>query len=109
MSFRYLGCTVVKGIGWAFVLPLVTAVVFVSVVPVADQPETAFNEIDAPVSQTTPVAPWVRFTPPHEVSVILLSSVTHPSKAIRISFESISLAMHWHRSPLPELLCTLLI
>jgi hypothetical protein len=98
-----------KGIGWAFVLPLVTVVVFMSVVPVADQPETAFNEIDAPVNQTTPVAPWVRFAAPHEVCIILPRSFGCAGEAIRTSIESISLAMHLHLSPLPEVLCTLLI
>jgi len=100
---------VVKRIGWASVLPLVMTVVFVSVVPVADQPETAFNEIDAPVNQTTPVAPRVRLTPPHELRIVLPRSFTRMSEGIRSSLESISRPMHWHLSPLPELLCTLLI
>ena len=99
----------VKGIGWAFVLPLVTAVVFISVVPVADQYETPFNEINTPVNQTTPVAPWVRFARPHEISIILPRSFSPTSEAIRTSIESISLAMRWQLSPLRELLCTLLI
>ena len=99
----------VKGIGWAFVLPLVTAVVFISAVPVADQPETPFNEINTPVNQTTPVAPWVRFALPHEISIILPRSFSPTGEAIRTSIESISLAMRGHLSPLRELLCTLLI
>jgi hypothetical protein len=109
MFFPTWGALVVKGIGWAFVLSLVTAVVFISVVPVADQPETAFNEIDTPVNQTTPVTLSVRFARPHEISIILPRSFSPTSEMIRTSIESISLAMHWHLSPLRELLCTLLI
>lgn len=109
MFFPTWGALLVKRIGWAFVLPLVTAVVFISVVPVADQPETAFNEIDAPVNQTTAVAPWLRFAPPHEVPIVLPRSFTRTSEGIRTSLESISRPMHWHLSPLRELLCTLLI
>jgi hypothetical protein len=100
----------VKRIGWAFVLPLVMAVVFVSVVPVVDQPETRFNEIDSPVNQTTAVAPWVRFAPPHELPVVLPRSLTRTSERIRLSLESISRRpMQSHLSPLRALLCTLLI
>ena len=109
MFFPTWSVLVVKRIGWASVLPLVMAVVFVSVVPVADQPETAFNEIDAPVNQTTAVAPRVRFAPPHELPVVLPRSLTRMSEGIRMSLESISRPMHWHLSPLRELLCTLLI
>ena len=94
---------------WAVLLLLATAVTFVSVMPMADLPETAFNEIDTPVNQTTPVAPWVKFVPPVEVRFILPRSFGHTSDGIRTSVESISLATHWHLSPLRELLCTFLI
>ena len=94
---------------WAFLLLLATAVTFVSVMPMADLPETAFNEIDTPVNQTTPVAPWVKFVPPIEVRFILPRSVDHTGDGIRTSVESISLATHWHVSPLRELLCTFLV
>ena len=100
----------VKRSGWTFVLLLVTAVALTSVVPVADQPETAFNEIDTPVNQATRVAPSVRFAPPHELRIILPRSFIRTSEVIRTPIESISLAMHWHLStPLRELLCTFLI
>ena len=94
---------------WAFLLLLATAVTFVSVLPIADLPETAFNEIDTPVNQTTPVAPWVKFVPPVEVRVILRRSFDHTRDGIRTSAESVSLAPHWRVNPLRELLCTFLI
>jgi hypothetical protein len=88
---------------------LATVVTLVSVMPMADLPETAFNEIDTPVNQTTPVAPWVKSVPPVEVRLILPRSFAHTGDGIRISVESISLATHWRVSPLCELLCTFLI
>ncbi len=94
---------------WAFLLLLAVAVTFVSVMPMADLPETAFNEIDTPVNQTTPVAPWVKFVPPVKVRFILPRAFDHTDDGIRTSVESISLATHWHVSPLRELLCTFLI
>jgi hypothetical protein len=94
---------------WAFLLLLAVAVAFVSVMPMADLPETAFNEIDTPVNQTTPVAPWAKFVPPVEVRFVLPRSFDHTDDGIRTSVESISLATHWHLSPLRELLCTFLI
>jgi len=103
------GARVFKRSKWAVLLLLATAVAFVSVMPMADLPETAFNEIDTPVNQTTPVAPWVKFVPPVEVRFILPRSFGHTGDGIRISVESTSLATHWHLSPLRELLCTFLI
>ena len=94
---------------WAFLLLLATAVTFVSSVPMADLPATAYNEIDTPVNQTTPVAPWVKFVPPVEVRFILPRSFNRTGDGIRTSVESISLATHWHMNPLRELLCTFLI
>jgi hypothetical protein len=94
---------------WTFLLLLVTAVTFISVVPQPDLPETAFNEIDTPVNQTTPVAPWMKFAPPVQAPVILPRSFSRTGDGIRTSVESISLAPHWHLSPLRELLCTFLI
>jgi hypothetical protein len=93
---------VLKRSKWAFLLLLATAVTFVSVMPMADQPETAFNEIDTPVNQTTPVAPWVKFVPPVGVRFILSRSFDHTGEGIRTSVESVSLAPHWHVSPLRE-------
>lgn len=94
---------------WAFLLLLAAAVTYVSVMPMADLPETAFNEVDTPVNQTTPVAPWMKFVPPVEVRFILPRSFDHTGDGIRTSVESVSLAPHWHVNPLRELLCTFLI
>jgi hypothetical protein len=101
---------VVKRRGWTFVVPLVIAVILVSAVPVPDQPETAFNEIDTPVNQTIPVAPRVRIAPPLQAPVILPRSFTRAmDQIVRTSVESITLGSHGHLSPLSELLCTFLI
>jgi hypothetical protein len=76
----------------------------------ADQPETAFNEIDTPVNQTTHVAAWVRIPPPHKLPIILSRSLNRTSEVVPTSIEPTSLAMHWHLStPIRELLCTFLI
>jgi hypothetical protein len=106
---RHWGVFVVKRCDWTFLLFLATAVIFISVVPKVDDPETAFNEIDTPVNQTIPVAPWVKFAPPTGVPIILPRSFGRTCDGVRMSVESISLPTHWHSSPLRELLCTLLI
>ena len=93
---------------WSFLLLLVTAVTFVSVAPMVDLPQTAFNEIDTPINQTTPVAPWVKFVPPVQVRFIP-RSFNRSGDGIRTAVEPISIATHWHVSPLRELLCTFLI
>ena len=98
----------VKRSEWIFLLLVVAVVIFIFVVPMADNPETAFNEIDTPVNQIIPVAPWMKFAPPTSVP-ILLRSFSRTGDGIRTSVESISLPTHWHLSPLRELLCTLLI
>jgi hypothetical protein len=92
-----------------FLLVLVTAVFFASVVPVADDPETAFNEIDTPVNQTSAVAPRIILALPARVPIFPLGSLSHAGNSIRTSIESISLPTHRHSNPLRELLCTLLI
>ena len=104
-----LGGLVVKRSGWVFVLALVTAVVFMSVVPLADQPETAFNEIDTPINETTPVSLWTRFAPPLQVPIVLPRLFRWTSEGKRTLIDPPSFAMHSHLSPLPELLCTFLI
>ena len=95
--------------GRTFLLILVTTVFFASVVPVADDPETAFNESDIPVNQTSAVAPRITFALPARVPIFPLGSPSRAGNAIRTSVESISLPTHRHSNPLRELLCTLLI
>jgi hypothetical protein len=103
------GVLVLKRSEWKFLLLLVIAVICTSVVPRADNPETAFNEIDTPVNQTTPVAPWMKFAPPPRAPIVLLGSFGRTGGRIRTSVESTSLPTHWHLNPLRELLCTFLV
>jgi hypothetical protein len=106
---RHWGVFVVKRCDWTLLLLVASAVIFVSVVPKVDDPETAFNEIDTPINQTIPVAPWVKFAPPTRVPIILPRSFGPNKRRDSHAVESISLPTHWHSSPLRELLCTLLI
>jgi hypothetical protein len=94
---------------WTFLFVLVTALAFTSVVPVADDPEIAFNEIDTPVNQTTTVAPRIIFALPTRVLIFALGLLSRADQSIRISVESISHPTHRYSHPLRELLCTLLI
>jgi hypothetical protein len=64
------GVYVFKCSGVAFVLSLVAAVVLAAIVPIPDQPETSFNEVDTPVNEATLVAP-VRIIPPTEMQSFL--------------------------------------
>ena len=96
-------------IGRTFLLVLVTAICFAFVVPVADDPKTAFNEIDTPVNQTIAVAPRIIFSLPARVPIFPLGTLSRAGNSIRTSVESISLPKHRHLNPLRELLCTLLI
>lgn len=61
---------VFKCSGFAFVLSLVAAVVLAAIVPIPDQPETSFNEVDTPVNEATLVAP-VRIMPPTELQNVM--------------------------------------
>jgi len=90
------------------VLALAAAVIFMSAAPLADQPETAFNEIDTPINQTTPVSLWTRFSPPAQVFIVVPRSFswTIEGNGNRVNP---SFAVRLHLSPLRELLCTFLI
>ena len=96
--------------GFAFVFSLVVAVILAAIVPIPDQPETSFNEVDTPVNEATLVAP-VRITPPTEVQTVM-------SRPIRIMApEMRGLLMVGSRfsltqmpsGPVRALLCTFLI
>ena len=104
------GVPVVKRSRWALVLSLITMVTLVSIVPIADQPETAFNENDTPVNAGTPIAP-LRVAPPSSVPMVLPGpvKVTGSENIARMSVVSKSIPTHWHPSPLCNLLCTFLI
>jgi hypothetical protein len=103
-----VGVVVVKRSEWSLLLFVVIAVIFVSVVPFADNPETAFNESDTPVHQTTPISPWVNFAFLTRVPIITPKSFGRAGDKIRRR-GPISLPTRCHLSPLRELLCTLLI
>jgi hypothetical protein len=55
---------VVKALRWMLVLFLLGAGVCMSVVPSEDLPETAYNEVDAPVISARPLAPRIKLTRP---------------------------------------------
>jgi hypothetical protein len=64
------------------VLSLVVAVILAAIVPIPDQPETSFNEVDTPVNEATLVAP-VRITPPTEMQSVLSRPIGIMAKDIR--------------------------
>lgn len=91
------------------VLAIVTAVIFACVVPIADQPETPFNEADTPVNQATVIAP-VRIAPPSEMTTLLPAfRATTAQETPRTPVEPKSAPMHSVSVPLHSLLCTFLI
>jgi len=96
--------------GFSFVLSLVVAVILAAIVPIPDQPETSFNEVDTPVNEATLVAP-VRIAPLAEMQRVLSRPILIMGAAIRVAvlvgFGS-SLT-HRPSSPLRALLCTFLI
>lgn len=100
---------VVKRANSTFVLAVVVAVMLACIVPIADQPETAFNEADFPVNQAAVIAP-VRIAPP--------SQITTPLPAVRVASAQVMQRMPVERNlppmrsgsvPLRSLLCTFLI
>jgi hypothetical protein len=99
----------VKHTGLIFVLSLVTALILACTVPVADQPETSFNEADTPVNQATVIAP-IRIAPPSEVTAVLPafgSSSAQETKPSLVAPKSVPL--HRASVPLHSLLCTFLV
>jgi hypothetical protein len=100
---------VAKRIGLTFVLPLVTAVILACTLPVADRPETSFNEADTPVNQATVIAP-VRIAPPSEMTLLLRPFTATSAQATkRMLVEPKSESMYSFSIPLRSLLCTFLI
>jgi hypothetical protein len=104
------GVYVFKCSEFAFVLSLVVAVVLAAIVPIPDQPETSFNEVDTPVNEATLVAP-VRITPPTEVQ----SVVSRPIRIMGTEMRELVLAgsgsslTHRPSGPVHALLCIFLI
>ena len=91
------------------ILSIVTAVILACVVPIADQPETPFNEADTPVNQATVIAP-VRIASPSEMTPLLPAfRATSGQKTSRMPVEPKPAPMYSASVPLRSLLCTFLI
>jgi hypothetical protein len=100
---------VVKRTGLTFVLSLVTAVILACIVPIADRPETSFNEADTPVNQATVIAP-IRIAPPSEATAELPAfRATSAQETKRNLAVPKSVPMYRASVPLRSLLCTFLI
>jgi hypothetical protein len=97
---------------WTFVLLLLSAVVCVSAIPQTDLPETSYNEVDAPVNQSPPVVPGVRFVRPAIAPVILPRQVCEAGLGITSpALERKAACTPVRRDPhsLQDILCTFLI
>jgi hypothetical protein len=97
---------VTKRSKWIWVLPLIAAVVLAAAVPMADQPQTSFNEIDTPVNVTNPVSPFVK----SELSLIFAATVLRlfgpmSERMVRTSVEPRFAAIHFPVSLPLEFLC----
>lgn len=92
-----------------FVLSLATMVAVASIAPLPDQPETSFNENDAPVNCAIPVSAMTADTFPCEtVRAVPIPRRSSAGKA-QASLNATSLLVHWHAESLRELLCAFLI
>jgi hypothetical protein len=90
------------------VLSIVTAVILACVVPIADQPETPFNEADTPVNQATVIAP-VRVAPPSEMTLLPAFRATSAQETSRMPVEPKPAPRYSASVSLRSLLCTFLI
>jgi hypothetical protein len=94
------------------VLFLLGAAVCAFALPRVDQPETAFNEADAPINLARPVRLSIGVASPNVDPIIalptlrLLAAVGIDSNLL---FEPATVPRQRHPHPLQELLCTLLI
>jgi hypothetical protein len=102
----------VKRSVYTLFLFLTASVLLVSVVPLSDIPETAYNETETPVNQGPPVQPGTTFLRPSITSVILPKRVREAGRCVG----SQSLKRHgayplYPRDPrsLQVLLCTYLL
>ena len=106
VSYLHLGAFVTKRSKWIWVLPLIAAVVLAAAVPMADQPETSFNEIDTPVNVTNPVSPFVRSALSLIFSAVVLRLFSGTSEhMVSTSVEPRFAAIHFPISSPLELLC----
>jgi hypothetical protein len=97
---------------YALFLFLTASVLLVSVIPLSDIPETAYNETETPVNQGPPVLPGTTFVRPPITSVVLLKRVREAGRCVG----SQSLKRHGAYPPYPRdprslqvLLCTYLL
>lgn len=103
-----MGLLVVNRTGSTFVISLLSAVILACIVPVADQPETSFNEADIPVNQAVVIAP-IRIAGPSEMTTLLpafRATSAHEMKRMIVGPKSVSL--YSDSVPLRFLLCTFL-
>jgi hypothetical protein len=97
------GAMALKRFYWIFVFCLLVGVFGGSAVTPVDQPETAFNESDAPVNLALPSRAPLRFFRPVSDSIVIPLDVV----SIRVLPSVIPKPYHTH--PLQELLSTFLI
>jgi len=88
---------------------LIVAVMILCVVPQVDQPQTAFDESDAPTVQAKPVVLSLTFVRPVARPIILSNSSNGSRDELRLLVETASLAKLRHFSLLRAVLCTLRI
>jgi hypothetical protein len=101
---------VFKCSGFAFVLSLVAAVLLAAIIPIPDQPETSFNEVDTPVNEATLVSP-VRIMPPTEMQSALSRPIRVPGTEMRgLVLDGSGSSLRYRPSgPVHALLCIFLI
>jgi len=102
----------VKRLRAILVLFLLGAAICAIALPRADQPETAFNEADAPVNLAPPVRATIRVTPPTVSPMVVLPTLRFRSAVgidSSLSLESAAMPRQRHQHSLQDLLCTLLI
>jgi hypothetical protein len=105
------GEVVMKRLRWMLVFLLTGAAISISAVPRTDLPETAFNEVDAPVNQAPPVFPRIKFIRPAGDPIILPSVLPNFAAwgVSRFVREMAPMPSHRHSHSLQNLLCTFLI
>jgi hypothetical protein len=111
LSWGHFGCFAVKQTHWFLVLLLFGTIVYASTVPPVDNPETAFNEIDAPVTLAPHSLIRINFRPSawHSVTLPKVSLDCH-GWVVNNSAHGLA-AVPKQRCPgsLQKLLCTFLI
>ena len=97
---------------YALFLFLTASVLLVSVIPLSDIPETAYNETETPVNQGPPVLPGITYVRPQITSVVLPQRVRESGRWVGSQSPKRHGAYPLHpRDPrsLQVLLCTFLL